>query len=207
MRNKFDSFGRYLSNGAIDKNLGLSIHRKFYCDSKSKHLYDLIHAQTLWEERTIKMFGKEVMQPRLMRWMGDSKTIYKYSETTFYPVAWSPLLKGVKDEMSQFLDADFNSALINLYRNGKDSMGAHSDNEKELGSKPVIASLSLGAARRFVLRHIKSKEKVSVNLHSGDLLVMYDDTQTFWKHELPKTKSGVGPRINVTFRKIQSFGD
>ena len=176
--------------------------KDFYDKESAAKLYKILLNEIPWSERSIKLFGKDTLQPRLMCWMGDKKCSYKYSGTTFEPTPWTKTVLEIKNKIESNLDVIFNSALLNLYRNEKDSMGAHSDNEKELGKNPVIASFSLGSERPFVFRHKATKEKIKLNLTAASLLVMKGATQENWKHELPKLKTPTEPRINITFRKI-----
>ena len=159
----------------------------------------LLH-QTDWEQRSIVMFGREVAQPRLNSWYGDVP--YKYSGISMTPRAWTPLLTNLRERCEDLTGARFNSVLINLYRNGDDSMGWHADDERELGPEPAIASLSLGAVRRFRMRHRESRETVEVDPANGSLIFMSGLSQACWMHEVPKTKKPVEARINLTFRWI-----
>lgn len=174
----------------------------FYDAQTALSLYNALMNEVSWSEKAIKMFGKSILQPRLMCWMGDEGCRYKYSGTYFDPTPWTKAVLAIKNTIENELGEKFNSALLNLYRNENDSMGAHSDNEKELGSHPVIASLSLGAERLFIFKHKITKEKIKLNLPPASLLVMKGETQKHWKHELPKLKKPIEPRINITFRKI-----
>ena len=173
-----------------------------FAPQHSMNLFAKIHKETHWQERKIKIFGREVTQPRLVLWVGDPGCLYRYSGTTLSPENWTPGLLSLKQKIEDLTKSTYNSALLNLYRNEKDSMGAHSDDEKELGHQPTIASLSLGETRKIFFRHKTKKDKVVINLESGSLLTMRGSTQKHWKHEVPKTKTSKGPRINITFRKI-----
>lgn len=156
-----------------------------------------------WEAKAIKIFGKEVMQPRLMAWYGEPDAVYTYSGTTFPAKQFNPTLLQIKRDIEAFTQGNFNSVLANLYRNGQDSMGWHSDDEPELGRDPLIASLSFGQERVFKLRHRKDKNlKMDVPLPHGSLLVMGGAMQHYWQHSLSKTAKTMGPRINLTFRRI-----
>ena len=157
-----------------------------------------------WETHRIRMFGRLLDSPRLSCWMGDPGTAYTYSGTRFEPHPWpSPLLQEVRVRLARELGSSFNSALANLYRDGRDYMGWHSDNEAALGPQPVIASLSLGASRRFVLKHRQDPaRKLELDLPHGSLLVMRGDTQRGYRHALSRTAKPVGERINLTFRRI-----
>jgi alkylated DNA repair dioxygenase AlkB len=140
--------------------------------------------------------------PRLTAWYADAGLSYRYSGVTHHAVEWTPALREIKNRVEQASGADFNSLLLNLYRDGKDSIGLHGDNEPELGTNPVVASVSLGAVRQFVLKHKKGKEKLTIPLAHGSLLVMGGTCQHHWLHGVPKTEQPVGERINLTFRKI-----
>lgn len=141
--------------------------------------------------------------PRLVAWYGDPGVVYSYSGIAHQPLPWTSELLEIRDRIECQTHARLNSVLLNFYRTGQDSMGFHADDEPELGHNPTIASLSLGAERRFVLKHNTTNEKVEYLLGNGSLLVMGGSCQHFWKHTLPKTKKPVGPRINLTFRHIR----
>ncbi|SDQ89170.1 alpha-ketoglutarate-dependent dioxygenase AlkB [Pseudoxanthomonas sp. CF125] len=156
-----------------------------------------------WETHRIRLFGREVDSPRLSSWIGNEDAAYTYSGTRFQPRPWPPALTDILRRLAQELDCRFNSVLANRYRDGRDYMGWHSDNEPALGPHPVIASLSLGATRRFVLKHRhEASRKLELPLAHGSLLVMRGDTQTNYKHSLPRTAKPMGERINLTFRRI-----
>lgn len=157
-----------------------------------------------WKHESIKLFGRHVLQPRLTAWYGDEGTEYSYSGLMNIPLLWTETLLEIKRRIEAISNAEFNSVLCNLYRNGQDSMGWHQDNEPELGIEPVIASVSFGASRRFQMRHKfdRSQDKLNVELHDGSVFIMSGETQKYWQHQVPKTKKDVGERINLTFRKI-----
>ncbi len=156
-----------------------------------------------WRDDKISFFGKSFDQPRLVSWVGDQGAIYQYSNIIMRPDPWTKALLEIKQQLESYLKSPFNSVLVNLYRNGEDYMSWHSDNEKELGENPIIASLSLGATRDFYLRH-KEKEydKIKLELKNGSLLVMKGDIQNSWQHCLPKRKKIKKERLNLTFRNI-----
>ncbi|OON70790.1 alpha-ketoglutarate-dependent dioxygenase AlkB family protein [Hymenobacter sp. CRA2] len=160
----------------------------------------------LWRHEPIKLFGREVMQPRLTAWHGDAGVAYRYSGLQLQPEPWTPALQMLREQVQAATGAAFNSVLLNLYRTGQDSMGWHADDEPELGPQPVIASVSLGATRRFRLRPRPGSgpahPPISLDLGSGSLLLMQGDTQRYWQHAVPKTAQPVGPRLNLTFRRI-----
>lgn len=158
-----------------------------------------------WEVHRIRLFGRLVDSPRLSSWIGDAGTGYVYSGTRFEPRPWPAELSLVRERLEAVTGARFNSVLANLYRDGRDAMGWHSDDERELGPQPVIASLSLGASRRFVLKHRRQPaQKLVLELPHGSLLLMSGETQANYRHSLPRTARPVGPRINLTFRCIQA---
>lgn len=159
--------------------------------------------ETPWKQDKMKIYGREVEFPRLTAWYGDSDEVYVYSGVVNVPVPFSSLLNAIKQSAEQQCGYQFNTALLNYYRDGNDSMGWHSDDESELGTNPVIASVSFGASRVFRFKHKTQKDaKVSVELHNGDLLIMRGTTQHHWLHQVPKTAKKPGPRINITFRRI-----
>jgi len=158
-----------------------------------------------WEIHRIRMFESWVDSPRLSCWIGDPQARYRYSGADFVPHPWPAFLLALRHQLEETFDARFNSVLLNRYRDGKDSMGWHSDDEPELGAAPLIASLSLGETRRFLLRRRDDhRSKVEYMLAHGDLLMMGGDTQRNYQHALPKTASPVGERINLTFRWISA---
>jgi alkylated DNA repair dioxygenase AlkB len=168
-------------------------------------LYAALEAELPWRQETIRMGAREVLQPRLSAWLGDPDARYTYSRRTFEPEPWTPTLSALRDRLNGESEVPFNSVLANLYRDGQDSMGWHADKEPELGPNPLIASLSLGGTRRFLLRHRrKSVAGVDLDLDDGSLLWMSGTTQHYWRHSVPKTRRPVAPRINLTFRRIQS---
>ena len=166
-------------------------------------LLDALREQVPWEVHHIRLFGREHASPRLSCWIGDPSARYRYSGTLFEPRPWPEALRPLREALSRQLGEPFNSVLANRYRDGRDAMGWHSDNEPELGPAPVIASLSLGATRRFTLRHRTRPElRLALDLPHGSLLVMRGDTQRNYKHALPRTTKASGERINLTFRRI-----
>lgn len=156
---------------------------------------------TEWKQERATLFGRKIPLPRLTAWYGEHG--YGYSGIRHRPAPMTPELHTLKSAIEELTCNRFNSVLINLYRDGRDSMGWHSDDEVSLGAQPVIASLSLGAARRFQLKHRTSDERLTVELAHGSCLIMRGRCQACWCHQLPKTQKTVGPRINLTFRTIQ----
>jgi alkylated DNA repair dioxygenase AlkB len=156
-----------------------------------------------WKQEKMNMYGKELLFPRLTAWYGDNDKPYSFSGITLQPQQWTKELLEIKRKVETKVDASFNSVLLNRYRNGNDSISWHTDAEKELGKNPIIASVNFGATREFQLRHIHTKEKLSIELSHGSLLIMLGELQHFWQHQIPKTKKPVSERINLTFRVIK----
>lgn len=157
-----------------------------------------------WRQEAIKMFGKELMQPRLTALYGDPTINYKYSGICMNAIPFPSVIIQIKERVEGISESSFSHVLLNYYRNGQDSMGWHRDNEKELGLDPVIASVTFGESRIFQLRNYKDKKhKVSVLLEHGSLLLMTGSTQHYWEHQLPKSAKKIGGRINLTFRNIK----
>lgn len=157
-----------------------------------------------WETHRVRLFGREVASPRLSCWIGDPGATYRYSGIRHAPHPWPEPLYMLRDRLERECGHRFNSVLANLYRDGGDAMGWHSDDEPELGPRPVIASISLGAARRFVMKHrALPGHKLGVVLPHGSLLLMRGETQRHYRHALPRTAKPVAARINLTFRWIQ----
>lgn len=155
-----------------------------------------------WETGFIKIFGKTHQIPRLQAWYADNEIEYTYSGKKLQRHNWNNLLLEIKEKIENITSFKFNSVLANLYRDGNDSMGLHSDDEKELGNEPVIASLSLGETREIYFKHKNKKLNLIIPQASGQLIVMHGKTQEYWKHEIKKTKKIKKPRINLTFRNI-----
>lgn len=160
-------------------------------------------AETPWEQPQVHLHGRNYPVPRLVAWYGDPQASYSYSGLQHQPLAWTPLLAGIRQQVEAQVAAPLNAVLLNLYRDGQDSMGWHSDDEAELGRNPLIASLSLGGTRRFDLRR-KGQGRIahSLDLEHGSLLVMRGTTQHYWQHQVAKTRRHCEPRINLTFRWI-----
>ncbi len=159
--------------------------------------------ETHWKQEKIKMYEKDISCPRLMAWYGEQQSDYAFSGISLSAKPWTEPLLAIKKRVEEECEISFNSVLLNLYRNGNDSIAWHSDDEKELGKNPLIASVSFGGTRKFKMRHKFSPDNFSLNLTHGSLLIVKDETQHFWEHEVPKTKKFVEPRINLTFRTIE----
>lgn len=161
-------------------------------------LFVRLQAELRWKQHDITLFGRTVPTPRLTAWIGE--TSYTYSGVVNEPGPWPVPLAALRDRLSGAAGVEFNSCLANFYRDGSDSMGYHSDDEPELGPRPVIASVSLGARRTFALRHRTTRQRWTWSLGEGDLLVMRRESQADYAHAVPKTARPVGSRMNLTFR-------
>lgn len=170
----------------------------FYPPELADQVFRRLRDETPWAQEISR--GKPF--PRLTAWYADPGISYSYSGVTHQPLPWTELLARLRADAQRAAGAEFNGLLLNRYRDGRDSMGFHSDDEPELGRNPVIASISLGAVRRFVLRHRQSSERLTLELAHGSLLVMGGTCQHHWQHAVPKTTQPLGERINLTFRKL-----
>ncbi len=174
-------------------------------DSPADDIMRELIASVSWRAEEITLWGKTFLQPRLTAWYGDADAHYTYSGIKLTPLPWTELLLHLKNTVEAVAEAPFNSVLLNYYRDNRDSMGFHSDDEDELGRQPVIASLSLGEERTFVLKHKKNRalKPIRLNLASGSLLLMKGETQHNWRHGIDKEVRSCGPRVNLTFRRIR----
>jgi len=182
----------------------LRLWRQWLARDEALRLYETLRRELQWEQSEIRIAGRRVPIPRLNAWYGDPGAAYRYSGVLFEPLAWTASLRALKSRVEQATGHGFNSVLANLYRDGGDGVAWHSDDEPELGEDPAVASLSLGATRRFSLKHRQRRDlrRLDIELPSGALLSMEPPTQRHWCHQVPKTKRAVGPRINLTFRRI-----
>lgn len=179
----------------------------FFSASHADRLLDALWREVRWTRHFVHIAGKRMPSPRLSAWYGESGARYSYSGQTYEPAPFFPALSEVRRAVEGAVGFPFNSVLLNAYRDGADSMGWHSDAEAELGPRPIIASVSLGATRRFRMKHRTADvAPVEIDLEHGSLLVMDDDTQSHWRHAVPKTKRKVGLRVNLTFRRVQELG-
>jgi alkylated DNA repair dioxygenase AlkB len=170
----------------------------FFEQETAERYFQTLLRETAWEQRTLLVYGHRHPEPRLTAWYGDEGASYSYSGTTRHPKPWTPLLREIKSRVEHAAGIRYNSLLLNMYRNGQDSVSWHSDDEESLGHNPSIASLSFGAVRAFHLRHRQDKHlRHKLDLAPGSLLVMQGSTQHYWHHQVPKTSRVVGPRINL----------
>jgi len=187
----------------LSKDGEVTYHKDFYTGSESKQLFEELLNGLNWQCDELVMFGKKITTSRKVVWVADEDLSYIYSGVKKNPHDWSAPLLGIKQKLESFCGHHFNSCLLNLYHHGDEGMGWHSDDEKELDQNFPIASLSFGGRRKFSFRHKQDLTKASLLLDDGSLLLMQPPTQSHWQHALLKTKVAVGPRINLTFRKIR----
>jgi alkylated DNA repair dioxygenase AlkB len=178
----------------------LALQQQLALPYSNEDILKRLLAQTPWRAETVVVFGKRHLQPRLTAWYGEAS--YTYSGLRLEPLPWTPLLGELRAAVEAACGARFNSVLLNLYRNGRDSMGMHSDDEPELGPEPLIASLSYGTARTFILRHKRNKQTLRLPLGDGTLLLMAGTLQQHWLHGINKSARALGARLNLTFRYI-----
>ena len=182
----------------------VSLYENLFTPKQSQDLFSELFQHIPWQQDNIKRFGQSIPLPRLTAWYGDAGKSYTYSGITMNPLIWTRPLLTIKNKIEKITQHQFNSVLLNQYRHGKDSVAWHSDDEPELGKEPIIASVSFGETRQFMLKHkFKAEIKpITLNLTSGSLLLMKGKTQECWLHQVPKTRNEVEPRINLTFRTI-----
>ncbi len=179
---------------------------EFLAQSEAEQLFNQLKSSIDWRQDKISVYGKQYPIPRLQAFIADEGITYTYSGLTLYGSGFPDYIQTLKNRISSITNSRFNALLANLYRDGKDHMGWHSDDERELGAAPVIASLSLGAERTFQLRHRRSpKQRIDIELASGSLLIMGPELQQQWQHALPKRLRVSQPRINLTFRYIYNI--
>lgn len=198
----FDSGSALEKITLVDAELAFAEH--FYSQEAADTLFTALLNETEWRQENIQVWGKSHLQPRLTAWYADTGTEYSYSGIKLQGKEWTATLRKIKEDISAATGQQFNSVLLNLYRDQRDSIGWHSDDEAELGRNPVIASLSLGATRSFRLKHkTRAEQKIlSLALPQGSLLLMAGGTQHHWLHGITKQTRTVAPRINLTFRQI-----
>lgn len=175
-----------------------------FSSSEADALFQACLQTLAWRQDNLCIANRQIPIPRLQCWYGDFGTDYSYSRLKLTPLPWTDLLQSIRSRVETCSEHAFNAVLANCYRDGRDSVDWHSDDEPELGKQPVIASLSLGAARRFELKHRSKRhlKPLKLTLEHGSLLIMSADTQHHWRHRLPKDPAITGPRINLTFRQI-----
>lgn len=184
----------------------LEYTERFLPDDEASQLEELLIRNAPWKQRTQKMYDKTVLTPRLTAWYGEENRTYKMSGNDFNVNPWLPELLSLKQKIEQTSGHKFNSVLLNLYRDGNDSVAWHRDKDSELGKRPVIASISLGQVRNFDFRKADDhRNKYSLPLQHGSLLIMKGDLQQNWEHRIAKSTQSMKPRINLTFRLVNEI--
>lgn len=192
-----DKISNLLPNGGT-----VNYYGKVLTSKEAIQYFDLLMQNILWKNDEVIIFGKHIVTKRKAAWYGDSDYLYTYSNATKQALPWTEELSRLRQIVEVLVGTKFNSCLLNLYHNGNEGMGWHSDDEKSLGKNNTIASLSLGAERKFLFKHKQTKQIVSLVLEHGSLIVMKEATQRNWLHNLPKSKNIIQSRINLTFRTI-----
>lgn len=175
----------------------------FLAADEASHYFQGLLGEIEWKNDELIMFGRRIVTSRKTAWYGDQPFAYTYSHTTKAALSWSPFLAEIKQRVVSASGEAFNACLLNLYHHGQEGMGWHSDDEPTIVPHSAIASISLGASRKFSFRHKRTKETISLLLESGSLLLMKGETQQSWHHSLPKTARVHEPRINLTFRTMK----
>src|ERR687884_802387 len=199
------SFNEYRASNILNKDGTVDYYGKILSSQVANQYFDLLMQNIQWEKDEVIIFGKHITTKRKVAWYGDSEYLYTYSNTTKRALACTKELSELKQIVEKYAGIKFNSCLLNLYHNGNEGMGWHSDDEKPLGKNNTIASLSFGAERKFSFKHKRTKQIVSLVLEHGSLLVMKGATQSNWLHSLPKSKNITQPRMNLTFRTIHEL--
>jgi alkylated DNA repair dioxygenase AlkB len=196
-------FNEYRVGNILNQGGTVNYYGKILSSEEANQYFGLLMQNIPWEKDEVIIFGKHITTKRNVAWYGDSEYLYTYSNTTKQALAWTKELSELKQIVEELAGIKFNSCLLNLYHNGNEGMGWHSDDEKSMGKNNTIASLSFGAERKFSFKHKQTKQTVSLVLEHGSLLVMKDDMQRNWLHSLPKSKNITQPRISLTFRTIR----
>jgi alkylated DNA repair dioxygenase AlkB len=197
------TFNEYKVINILNKDGTVNYYGKILSSEEANQYFGLLMQNILWERDEVIIFGKHITTKRKVAWYGDSQYLYSYSNMTKQALAWTKELSELKQIVEEYAGTKFNSCLLNLYHDGNEGMGWHSDDEEPLGKNNTIASLSFGAERKFSFKHKQAKQIVSLVLEHGSLLIMKDSTQSNWLHSLPKSKNITEPRINLTFRTIR----
>ena len=186
----------------------LRLYPSLFSSAESDALFEALKSEVDWKLESARLYGRTVPMPRLVAWFGDPGTVYRYSGIEAAPTPWTPLLRTIKSRVDCASGATFNSVLLNRYRDQRDSVSWHSDDEPELGRNPIIASVSFGAVRTFQFRHKTDKSlRERIELPHGSLLLMAGATQHHWEHQIPKRSRRIGERINLTFRTIRQSAE
>jgi alkylated DNA repair dioxygenase AlkB len=197
-----DLFNQERISNILHKDGTINYYPNVLTRNDANHYFDLLWQKIVWKNDEVVIFGKHIVAKRKIAWYGDSDYLYTYSNNTKQALAWTKELFDLKQMLENLTQTKFNSCLLNLYHNGSEGIAWHSDDEKSLEKNSTIASLSLGAERKFSFKHKQTKQTISLVLEHGSLLIMKDATQSNWLHSLPKSKKITTPRINLTFRTM-----
>lgn len=194
-----------LPRNIINQDGVIDYYGQVLSDTDAHNYFDILYKTIDWKNDETIIFGKRIVTKRKVAWYGDNPFEYTYSNTTKKALLWTQALKELKTLIERATSGTYNSCLLNLYHDGSEGMTWHSDDENDLEKNGVIASLSLGAERKFSFKHKKTKKTVSLNLENGSLIVMKGVIQRYWLHQLPRTRKVTEPRINLTFRTIVGY--
>jgi len=190
------------SNKSVDLPPGFVYIPNFMDKQTANDAYEYLFSNLTWQQPILEVYGKKHLVPRLQCWMGEVGSHYQYSGKLFKSTGWDPYVLGIKKLVEEQTNKRFNSALVNLYRNGQDKMGWHADDEKELGVSPAVVTVSLGVQRTFQFKHNTQGETVNLELETGSLLLMQPGIQASYKHAVPARQKIQQGRISLTFRNI-----
>lgn len=186
------------------KNGSYLFIKNYFDPNESDKIFNQLIKDINWKQEYLNLFGKKIKFPRLVAFYGDKGISYRYSRKTYDAKSWNSTLSSLKNKIQKDFKINSNSVLLNLYRNGNDSMDWHQDDEKELGKNPDIISLNFGETRKFQLKNIESNDRLDFELDHGSILIMSGPIQHNWKHRVPKSKKELNSRINLTFRNIKN---
>lgn len=198
----FENLHHHSNKNLLPYDGVVNYHGQIFTASEIQDFFNSLSTNINWEHDEVMMFGKKIITKRKVAWYGEKPFDYTYSHVKKTALYWNDTLNAIKHRVEKVSGETYNSCLLNLYHNGEEGMGWHTDNEKELKKEGAIASVSFGAVRKFAFKHKESQEKVELTLDNGSLLVMKGTTQSHWLHRLPPSKKVVLPRINLTFRTI-----
>lgn len=204
LNNQMDLFPNEPEVNLLPQGGEVHYHRRVFTEKEAEAFYDRLMQDVPWRHDEVKMFGKTIVTARKVAWFGNEGLDYTYSGKTKLPIPWSELLLELKKMTEEKTGHLFNSCLLNLYHDGAEGMGWHRDNESSIVKDSPIACLSFGAQRKFHFKHVETKERITLELERGSLLLMAGKTQTHWQHALPKTTKVSEPRISLTFRQMKT---
>ncbi len=202
-KNKLKLFAEDIAQNLLPTDGTVLYYGKIFTNKESSDFTKILLENIEWKNDEAIIFGKHIITKRKVAWYADEGLSYTYSNTTKFPLNWTDTLLDIKKVVEEKTGTLYNACLLNLYHDGNEGMAWHSDDEKELQKNGCIASVSFGAERKFMLKHKKTKETISIMLENGSLLSMQDNTQTHWLHQLPKSLKIKTPRVNITFRKMK----